>query len=108
MKILRYVEREHERLGLCDTAQVMRALTVRADWTPPELAPERLARVAALDPGRLPAEPAGTRLGAALEFIASGTCAGVGVRSPVYLRARDRVRRGCGPVEWTVARRVRR
>ena len=77
MKIVRYGEHADERPGILDPAGVVRDLSgVIPDWTPAQLGPEALTRLAAVDPARLPAIAAGTRLGVPLsgigKFIAIG------------------------------------
>ena len=77
MKLVRYGAPGHEKPGLLDSSQVVRDLSaVIPDWTPTQLSPETLARVAKLNPADLPAVPPGTRLGLPLsgisKFIAIG------------------------------------
>ncbi len=77
MKIVRYGERGHERPGVLDAGGVIRDLgALIADWTPAELEPAQLTRLAQLDYTALPAVAAGTRLGVPLngirKFIAIG------------------------------------
>jgi 2,4-didehydro-3-deoxy-L-rhamnonate hydrolase len=77
LKIVRYGERGRERPGVLDAGAVIRDLgALIADWTPAELEPARLARLAHMDYTSLPAVAAGTRLGVPLngigKFIAIG------------------------------------
>jgi 2,4-didehydro-3-deoxy-L-rhamnonate hydrolase len=77
LKIVRYGERGRERPAVLDATGVIRDLTaLMADWTPAELEPAKLARLAGLDFTRLPAVAGGTRLGVPLsgigKFIAIG------------------------------------
>jgi 2,4-didehydro-3-deoxy-L-rhamnonate hydrolase len=77
LKIVRYGERGRERPGVLDAGAVIRDLgALIADWTPAELEPARLARLAQMDYTSLPAVAAGTRLGVPLngigKFIAIG------------------------------------
>ncbi len=77
MKIVRYGERGRERPGVLDAGGVIRDLgALIADWTPAELEPGRLARLAHMDYTSLPPVAAGTRLGVPLsgigKFIAIG------------------------------------
>jgi 2,4-diketo-3-deoxy-L-fuconate hydrolase len=77
LKIVRYGERGRERPGVLDATGVLRDLAgLMADWTPAELEPAQLARIASTDFARLPSVGAGTRLGVPLsgigKFIAIG------------------------------------
>ena len=65
MKLLRYGRPGHEKPGLLDAEGHIRDLSgVIADIAGETLVPERLARLAALDPTQLPRVPADVRLGA--------------------------------------------
>ncbi len=77
MRIVRFGAPGAERPGLLDREDRVRDLSaVIPDWTPAQLAPAALARLAALDPGALPAAPEGVRLGVPLcgigKFLAIG------------------------------------
>ncbi len=77
MRIVRYGERDQERPGVLDAGGVIRDFAALIpDWTPAELEPAKLARLASRDFSRLPAVPAGTRLGVPLsgvrKFVAIG------------------------------------
>jgi 2,4-didehydro-3-deoxy-L-rhamnonate hydrolase len=71
VKIVRHGERGRERPGLLEADGVIRDLSgIISDWTPAELEPATLARVAAVDLKRRPVVPAGTRLGIPVNGIA--------------------------------------
>ena len=77
MKLVRHGPPDHEKPGLLDSSQVVRDLSaVIPDWTPTQLSPDTLAKVAKLNPADLPAVLPGTRLGLPLtgipKFIAIG------------------------------------
>ena len=77
MKLLRYGEAGLEKPGLLDAGGVIRDLSgVIEDINGDALAPESLARLAAIDPGSLPAVDGSPRLGACIakpgKFIAIG------------------------------------
>ncbi|WP_029922143.1 fumarylacetoacetate hydrolase family protein [Nevskia soli] len=77
MKLLRYGPPGQEKPGLLDAEGVLRDLSGQlADITPDTLAPAALARLAALDPARLPAVKGAPRLGIPFsgtsKFIAIG------------------------------------
>ena len=77
MKIVRHGGRGQERPGLVDGSAVVRDLSALIpDWTPAQLGPEALARIASVDAVRLPPVAPGTRLGVPLagigKFIAIG------------------------------------
>lgn len=77
MKLVRYGARGHEQPGIVDAGGVIRDVShLIPDWTPAQLDSATLARVAQLEPRRLSALPAGTRLGVPLagigKFIAIG------------------------------------
>jgi 2,4-diketo-3-deoxy-L-fuconate hydrolase len=77
MKLVRHGPPDHEKPGLLDSSQVVRDLSaIIPDWTPTQLSPETLAKVAKLIPADLPAVPPGTRLGQPLtgipKFLAIG------------------------------------
>lgn len=64
MKLVRWGAKGAENPGLVDAAGHVRDLSHHcADITPDMLAPDRLARLAAVDPASLPLVPADTRLG---------------------------------------------
>ena len=63
MKLLRYGPAGHEQPGMLDAHGTIRSLAGRIrDIGPEQLAPEGLARLAAVDPTTLPAVPASVRL----------------------------------------------
>jgi len=77
VKLVRYGARGHEQPGIVDAGGVIRDVAhLIPDWTPAQLDSATLARVAQLEPRRLSALPAGTRLGVPLagigKFIAIG------------------------------------
>lgn len=77
MKFVRFGPRGSEKPGLIDAAGTIRDLSGHiADFDRTTIAPEMLARLAALDPASLPAVDAGVRLGAPIKevrhFIAVG------------------------------------
>jgi 2-keto-4-pentenoate hydratase/2-oxohepta-3-ene-1,7-dioic acid hydratase in catechol pathway len=77
MKLLRYGPAGREKPGLVDSAGVIRDLSGRIpDLTPDQLAPARLAALAAIDPKTLPAVEGKPRLGVPVsgsrKFIAIG------------------------------------
>ena len=64
MKLMRHGPQGQEKPGLVDAQGVLRDLSAQvADIGPATLDPQTLARLAALDPARLPALPTDTRLG---------------------------------------------
>jgi 2,4-didehydro-3-deoxy-L-rhamnonate hydrolase len=64
MKALRFGERGRERPGLLDADGVIRDLSdIIQDWTPANLGPETLSRIAALPHDRLPAIRRSPRIG---------------------------------------------
>lgn len=72
MKLVRWGERGAERPGLIDGDGRLRDLSAHCgDLTPEMLAPERLARLAALDPAALPAVAGSPRLGPPVAGIRS-------------------------------------
>jgi len=77
MKLLRYGPVGREKPGLLDSAGVIRDLSGRIpDLTPEQLAPEKLAALAAIDPKSLPAVEGQPRIGIPVtgsrKFIAIG------------------------------------
>jgi len=77
MKLLRFGAVGHERPGFIDGAGAIRDLSgVIDDWTPEQLGPAQLARIAALDPASLPLVGGKPRLGVPVagvrKFIAIG------------------------------------
>lgn len=77
MKLVRFGAPGHEKPGLVDKEGAIRDLSSHvADINGAALAPEMLAKLAALDPHTLPVVPAGTRLGSCVarpgNFIAVG------------------------------------
>jgi len=77
MKLLRHGPLGHEKPGALDADGNARDLSLLVpDWTPEWLAPEKLGALAAIDLGRLPLVPAGTRLGVPVagirQFVAIG------------------------------------
>jgi len=77
MKLLRYGPAGQEKPGLLDRDGVLRDLSQQLpDFTPEQLSAERLRRLAALDPARLPAVAGQPRLGVPVagirKFIAVG------------------------------------
>ena len=78
MKLLRYGAKGHEKPGLIDKGGMLRDLSgVIGALTPSELAPDRLARLARLDPARLPLVPGRPRLSVPLSGI--GKFIGIGL-----------------------------
>lgn len=78
MRLIRWGAKGAERPGLVDAHGQARDLSHHCtDLTPDMLAPERLARLAALDPASLPAVPAGERLGVPVAGI--GNIIGIGL-----------------------------
>lgn len=101
MRIVRHGLPGQERPGLLDASGVVRDLSgVIADWTPTQLTPETLARVAALGPSGLPPVAAGTRLGIPLAGI--GKFIGIGLNFTDHARAAGRAHPG-EPVIFTKA-----
>jgi 2-keto-4-pentenoate hydratase/2-oxohepta-3-ene-1,7-dioic acid hydratase in catechol pathway len=77
MKLLRYGPAGHEQPGMLDAQGTLRSLTgIIPDLLPAHLAPQSLARLAALDPTRLPAVTDAPRLGVPVagtrKFLAIG------------------------------------
>lgn len=82
MRLVRYGARGAERPGLLDAAGVVRDLSGQiADVAGEALLPETLARIAALDPGRLPPVPgvaqADLRLGPCVGHVGKFICIGL-------------------------------
>jgi ureidoglycolate lyase len=81
MKLVRWGERGAERPGVVDGAGHVRDLSGHCvDITPDMLAPERLARLAALDPAALPQVPGSPRLGVPVAGIRTVLCIGLNYR----------------------------
>ena len=78
MKLLRHGPRGHERPGLVDASGRLRDLSAQiGDITAADLAPERLARLHAVDTFGLPELPPGTRLGVPWRGIGKFVCVGL-------------------------------
>lgn len=78
MKLVRWGAAGAENPGLVDAHGIVRDLSHHcADIGPDMLAPDRLARLARVDPASLPAVPGGTRLGAPVAGI--GNIIGIGL-----------------------------
>jgi 2-keto-4-pentenoate hydratase/2-oxohepta-3-ene-1,7-dioic acid hydratase in catechol pathway len=78
MKLVRWGAAGAESPGLLDSHGRVRDLSHHcADITPDMLAPDRLARLAAIDPANLPEVPAGTRIGVPVAGI--GNIIGIGL-----------------------------
>lgn len=78
MKLVRYGAKGQEKPGILDAEGAIRDLSgVIADLTGAELAPDRLARLAALDPATLPPVPGTPRLGSCVARM--GKIIGVGL-----------------------------
>ena len=78
MRILRYGPKGSEKPGMLDADGVIRDLSgVVADITPAVLAPNALARLAALDPHALPPVPGRVRLGVPINGV--GKFIGIGM-----------------------------
>ncbi|MDA8233132.1 MAG: fumarylacetoacetate hydrolase family protein [Magnetospirillum sp.] len=72
MKLVRWGEKGAERPGMLDGAGHVRDLSSHCgDLTPEMLSPQRLARLARLDPAALPMAPSGCRLGVPVANIAN-------------------------------------
>ncbi|MFN3496354.1 MAG: fumarylacetoacetate hydrolase family protein, partial [Hydrogenophaga sp.] len=78
MKLFRHGPSGAEKPGLIDASGVLRDLSgVVTDIAGATLAPDTMARLAALDPMRLPEAPAGTRLGPCVGAV--GNVIGIGL-----------------------------
>ena len=78
MRLLRYGERGAEKPGLLDGDGGIRDLSGHvADITPDQLAPDALARLAALDPAALPLVEGTPRLGVPLAHVPNLLCIGL-------------------------------
>ncbi|PMR69350.1 ureidoglycolate lyase [Halomonas heilongjiangensis] len=78
MKLLRFGPRGHEKPGLLDADGVIRDLSAHVpDIDGPHLGRERLAVLAGIDPERLPAVPADTRLGPCVGRVGKFICIGL-------------------------------
>lgn len=78
MRLLRYGEKGAEKPGLLDGHGGIRDLSEHvADITPDQLAPDALARLAALDPGSLPPVEGAPRLGVPLAPVPNLLCIGL-------------------------------
>ncbi len=78
MRLLRYGPEGAEKPGLLDAEGGIRGLSGEvADITPDVLAPDRLARLAALDPAALPAVGGAPRLGPPIAHIPNLVCIGL-------------------------------
>lgn len=85
MRLVRFGADGKERPGLLDPRGVLRDLSAHLDdWTGAHLAPEELERVRRLDHGRLPAIPAGGRLGVPVGRIAK--CIAIGLNYSDHAR----------------------
>jgi 2-keto-4-pentenoate hydratase/2-oxohepta-3-ene-1,7-dioic acid hydratase in catechol pathway len=77
MKLVRFGPAGQEKPGLVDAGGQVRDLSAHVqDFAGDELSPQRLAKLRSIDPGSLPAVPAGTRfgpcVGAVRNFVAVG------------------------------------
>ncbi len=78
MRLLRYGPEGAEKPGLLDAQGGIRDLSAEvADITPDVMAPDRLARLAALDPASLPAVGGAPRLGPPIARIPNLVCIGL-------------------------------
>ncbi len=78
MRLVRYGAKGEEKPGLIDAAGQLRDLSgTITDLTPAELAPERLAKLAALDLASLPVVGGKPRLGVPLAWIPNLICIGL-------------------------------
>jgi 2-keto-4-pentenoate hydratase/2-oxohepta-3-ene-1,7-dioic acid hydratase in catechol pathway len=78
MKLLRHGPRGHERPGLVDASGRLRDLSAQiGDITAADLVPERIARLAAVDPFTLPELPPGVRLGVPWRGMGKFVCVGL-------------------------------
>ncbi|WP_296557348.1 fumarylacetoacetate hydrolase family protein [Pigmentiphaga sp.] len=78
MKLLRHGPKGHEKPGLVDEHGTLRDLSGHLDdITAATLSPAQLDRLRALDTGRLPIVPAGTRLGAPCSGTGKFICVGL-------------------------------
>lgn len=81
MKLLRHGPVGHEKPGMLDAQGQARDLSLLIpDFTPEWLSPEKLAALAAIDPGRMPLVPAGARLGVPVAGIRQFVCIGLNYR----------------------------
>jgi 2-keto-4-pentenoate hydratase/2-oxohepta-3-ene-1,7-dioic acid hydratase in catechol pathway len=78
MKLLRYGEAGHERVGLVDGKGTIRDLSGQVrELTGHTLDPETLARLAAIDPGTLPAVEGNPRIGPCVAGTGKFICVGL-------------------------------